>query len=51
VSSSEVADLTGVSVPYAGTLLTSLAEDGVLIPARPSRSGRGFHYLPAAESL
>jgi ATP-dependent DNA helicase RecG len=47
VSSTEVSDLTGVSVPYAGTLLTALAEEGLLVPARVTKMGRGFHYLPA----
>lgn len=48
VSTTEVADMTGVSVPYAGTLLTALEEDGFLDRGRANRRGRGFYYVPAA---
>lgn len=47
VSSSEVSDLTGVTIPYAGTLLTGMMEDGLLTPGRAQRRGRGFFYIPA----
>lgn len=46
VSSTEVADLTGLSVPSSGALLTSMAEDGVLAPGRENKLGRGFFYIP-----
>lgn len=46
-SSTEVADLTGVTASYAGTLLTRLAEEGHLVGSRPQRAGRGFHYVPS----
>ena len=49
VSSTEVADLTALSVPYAGTLLSGLESDGVLQPGRASRRGRGFFYVPAGD--
>ena len=45
-SSTEVADLTGITVVYAGKLLASLADNGILAGSRPKRIGRGFHYLP-----
>lgn len=47
VSSTEAADLTKLSVPYAGTLLTGLAEEGSLRAGREQRMGRGFFYVPA----
>ena len=47
VSSTEVADLTGLTAAFAGKLLTELTELGHLIRSRPNRMGRGFHYLPA----
>ena len=46
-SSTEVSDLTGLSVPYAGRLLTELADRGLLVGSRPEKAGRGYHYLPA----
>ena len=46
VSSTEAADLAGVTVPYAGKLLTDLARRGLLAGSRPNGRGRGFHYLP-----
>ena len=46
VSSTEVADLTGLTVVYAGKLLASLADNGLLAGSRQKRIGRGFHYLP-----
>ncbi|MFO7903726.1 MAG: putative DNA binding domain-containing protein [Pirellulaceae bacterium] len=46
ISSSEAADLTGISAPYAATdVLPELEEEGFLRPVRPNRRGRGFHYL------
>jgi ATP-dependent DNA helicase RecG len=47
VSSTEAADLTGLSVPYAGTLLSAMETDGTLRPGRASRMGRGFFFVPA----
>lgn len=47
VSSTEVADLTGLSKVSAGRLLTSLADAGELDGSRPGRRGRGFFYVPA----
>ncbi|MGH3278328.1 MAG: ATP-binding protein [Trebonia sp.] len=47
ISSTEVADLTGLSIPYAGTMLTSLADEGILKPGRERKTGRGFYYVPA----
>ena len=49
VSSTEVADFTGLSVPYAGTLLKALADESLLRPARANRMGRGFYYLPVRD--
>ena len=46
VSTSEAADLTGLSKTSAGKLLTRLAETGHLAPGRPNRTGRGFYYTP-----
>lgn len=46
VSSTEVADLTGKSVPYAGNLLTALEEDGLLDPGHSKKLGRDFYYVP-----
>lgn len=48
ISSTEAADLTGLSVPYAGKVLTSLEEEGILQPGREGRTGRGFYYIPSA---
>ena len=47
ISSTEAADLTGLSIPYAGKVLTNLEEEGVLKPGRQGKAGRGFYYLPA----
>ena len=46
VSSTEVADLTGLSKVSAGKLLTGLADAGHLEGSRSRRRGRGFFYLP-----
>lgn len=46
VSSTEVADLTGLSVVSAGALLTGLEEDGLLGGGRETKLGRGFFYVP-----
>lgn len=40
--------MAGISIPYAGTVLTSLEEEGLLRPGRENKLGRGFYYLPAA---
>lgn len=45
-SSTEVADLTGVSSTTAGKVLSGLAEEGLLVGSRESRRGRGFFYKP-----
>lgn len=47
VSSTEVADLTGLSKVSAGKLLTRLADAGHLKGGRAERRGRGFYYVPA----
>ena len=47
VSSTEVADLSGLSKVSAGKLLTALADAGHLEGSRPERIGRGFFYVPA----
>ena len=47
VSSTEVADLTGLSKVSASRLLTGLADSGDLKGGRPGRRGRGFFYVPA----
>ena len=47
VSSTEVADLTGLSKVSASRLLTGLADAGDLKWGRPGRRGRGFFYVPA----
>jgi ATP-dependent DNA helicase RecG len=47
ISSTEAADLTGLSIPYAGKVLTGLVEEGILMPGRASKTGRGFYYVPA----
>lgn len=49
VSSAEAADLTGLTQNYAGTLLQGMEEDGLLVPSRSNRRGRGFYYLPSTE--
>ncbi len=46
VSSTEVADLLGLSTSHSNTILTSLSEDGLLKPGRETRRGRGFYYVP-----
>lgn len=46
ISSTEAADLTGVTVQTAGSDLTSLEAAGALRPVRASKRGRDFHYLP-----
>lgn len=47
VSTTEISDLTGVTVSYASRVLNQLAEQGLLVGSRPEKKGRGFHYLPA----
>jgi ATP-dependent DNA helicase RecG len=51
VSSTETADLTGITVAYAGTILKRLADEGHLVGSRPQRVGRGFHYVPSDADL
>ena len=46
VSSTEVADLTGLSKVSARKLLTRLEAAGHLKAGRPGRRGRGFFYVP-----
>lgn len=46
VSSTETADLTGLSKVSAGKLLSGLAAAGQLRGGRPERRGRGFFYVP-----
>jgi ATP-dependent DNA helicase RecG len=48
ISSTEAADLADLTVSYAGTTLTSLAADGLIVPGRANRAGRGFFYKPIA---
>lgn len=47
ISSTEAADLLGISQAPAGEVLKQLATDGHLEPSSPTGGGRGFHYLPA----
>ncbi|MDE0606143.1 MAG: hypothetical protein OXH78_03195 [Acidimicrobiaceae bacterium] len=44
VSSTEAADLTGLSRTSTNKLLTSLADEGHLEAGRPNHTGRGFFY-------
>ena len=46
VSTTEAADLTGLSAVSAGRLLTGLARAGHLKGNRAVRRGRGYHYVP-----
>ncbi len=46
VSTTEVADVTGLSTVTAGRLLTGLANTGQLEGGRPGRRGRGYYYVP-----
>ena len=48
VSSTEAANLTGLSRTSTAKLLTSLTEEGQLTPGRTNRTGRGFFYTPAS---
>ena len=50
LSSTEVADMTGVTVVTAGRLLTALAQQGLLQPGRETKSGRGFFYTLPTET-
>lgn len=47
VSSTEAADLLGVSTPTAGKQLQELEAEGLVKPSRPGRRGSGFHYVLA----
>ena len=46
VSSTELADLTGVHTSTAARMLKALSEEGLLIPSSDKKAGRGFHYVP-----
>lgn len=46
VSSSEVSSLTGLSVVSTGKILADLENEGRLAAGRPTRTGRGFFYVP-----
>jgi ATP-dependent DNA helicase RecG len=46
VSTTEIADITGLSTTHAGTLLSAMEEEGLLLPGRENRRGRGFYYVP-----
>lgn len=46
VSSTEVADLLGLSIVRAGQILTSFEERGDLSPGKEIKAGRGFFYTP-----
>lgn len=48
VSSTEVADLTGLSVVRSGQILTELQERGELLAGKEVKAGRGFFYIPAS---
>ena len=50
VSSTEAADLTGLSKVSAGKILAALADSGLLAGSRPKRKGRGFFYVPVNPS-
>ena len=50
VSSTEVADLTGLSNVYAGKLLAALADAHQLEGSRAERVGRGYFYTPVPDS-
>ncbi|HEX8394274.1 MAG TPA: ATP-binding protein [Longimicrobium sp.] len=47
VSSTEITDITGLSVTHVGNLLGALEAEGVLRPGRENRRGRGFYYVAA----
>jgi ATP-dependent DNA helicase RecG len=47
ISSTEAADLAGVTASHAAQMLAALADAGHLVGSRPNRRGRGFHYVPA----
>ena len=49
VSSTEVADLLGLSVPSSGGILAALEEQGLLAGGREQKLGRGFYYVPVSE--
>lgn len=50
ISSTEAADLTGVTPSHASQVLSALSDAGYLVGSRPNRRGRGFHYVPAPPS-
>jgi ATP-dependent DNA helicase RecG len=46
ISSSELAELSGVAVNNAGATLRHLEDNGILAPGRENRLGRGFYFIP-----
>lgn len=40
--------MTGLSVPYVGSLLTGLEDEALLFPGRENKLGRGFFYVATA---
>lgn len=46
ISTTEAADLTGLSTQQCGQILRGMEEQGVLDPGRQTRFGRGFFYIP-----
>ncbi|MEI6623257.1 MAG: RNA-binding domain-containing protein [Actinomycetes bacterium] len=46
ISTTELADIAGTYPNYAGDILKNLQADGVLLPSRQGRGGRGYHYIP-----
>ena len=46
ISTTEAADLTGLSSQACGQILRALEEQEILAPGRPTRFGRGFFYVP-----
>ncbi len=50
ISSTELADLTDTNPATATRTLQECEDDGLLVPSRSNRRGRGFHYLPAGHT-
>lgn len=46
VSSTELADLTGVHVSTTARILKALSDEGLITPGSARKAGRGFHYVP-----
>lgn len=51
ISSTELGSLVSAASTNMGQVLRSLADDGVLVPSRPSRRGRGLYYLWAEPEI